>query len=134
MSEMTQVLNAATRGDPAAAENLLPLVYDELRKLAANKMAKEAAGHTLQPTALVHEAWLRLIHTEDQNFQNRAHFFAAAGERPFLRSRFFTMLSCRVVVSREDFSSRFNPKPTTDYTDGTDKCTLPNPGLIRVDP
>ena len=80
MSEMTQVLNAATRGDPAAAENLLPLVYDELRKLAANKMAKEAAGHTLQPTALVHEAWLRLIHTEDQNFQNRAHFFAAAAE------------------------------------------------------
>jgi RNA polymerase sigma factor (TIGR02999 family) len=80
MSEMTQVLTAAAHGDSAAAEDLLPLVYDELRKLAAHKMANEAAGHTLQPTALVHEAWLRLIHVQDQSFENRAHFFAAAAE------------------------------------------------------
>src|SRR5262245_16256709 len=77
---MPQVLNAVACGDPAAAENLLPLVYDELRKLAVHKMTNEAAGHTLQPTALVHEAWLRLIHPEDQSFHNRAHFFAAAAE------------------------------------------------------
>ena len=80
MSEMTQVLAAAARGDPTAAEGLLPLVYDELRKLATHKMANEPAGHTLPPTALVHEAWLRLIHVEDQSFENRAHFFAAAAE------------------------------------------------------
>ena len=68
-------------GDPRAAEELLPLIYDELRKLAAHKMAREAAGQTLQPTALVHEAWLRLAGGDGQaQFQNRAHFFAAAAE------------------------------------------------------
>jgi len=66
--------------DPSTAAALLPLVYDELRKLAAHKMANEAAGHTLQPTALVHEAWLRLAGSEQQTWQNRAHFFAAAAE------------------------------------------------------
>jgi RNA polymerase sigma factor (TIGR02999 family) len=68
------------QGDPKAAEELLPLVYGELRKLAAAKMAHEAAGQTLQPTALVHEAWLRLVGAEDRGFENRAHFFAAAAE------------------------------------------------------
>jgi RNA polymerase sigma factor (TIGR02999 family) len=68
------------QGDPKAAEKLLPLVYGELRKLAAAKMAHEAAGQTLQPTALVHEAWLRLVGAEDRGFENRAHFFAAAAE------------------------------------------------------
>ena len=63
-----------------AAEELLPLVYDELRRLAAAKMAHEASGHTLQPTALVHEAWLRLVRTPDQSWQNRAHFFRTAAE------------------------------------------------------
>ncbi len=68
------------QGDPTAAGQLLPLVYDELRKLAASKMAREAPGQTLQPTALVHEAWLRLGGDADQHFENRAHFFAAAAE------------------------------------------------------
>ena len=80
MSEATQLLSAIESGDAKAAEQLLPLVYDELRKLAASKMAHEAAGHTLQPTALVHEAWLRLVGHDTPTFENRAHFFAAAAE------------------------------------------------------
>src|SRR3989475_8146087 len=80
MSDVTRILAAVEQGDPKAADELLPLVYEELRKLAAHKMANEAAGQTLQPTALVHEAWLRLVGKEDQKFENRAHFFAAAAE------------------------------------------------------
>ena len=79
MSEFTQILERVERGDSPAAE-LLPLVYDELRRLAAQKMTREAAGHTLQPTALVHEAWLRLGGNDAPAFQNRAHFFGAAAE------------------------------------------------------
>ena len=80
MSDVTRILNAA-QSDPAAADQLLPLVYNELKQLAVHRMANEAAGHTLQPTALVHEAWLRLT-ANDGNaaFANRAHFFAAAAE------------------------------------------------------
>jgi RNA polymerase sigma factor (TIGR02999 family) len=81
MSELTVILNRVEQGDPQAAAELLPLVYQELRKLAAARMANEAAGHTLQPTALVHEAWLRLAGSDaDVQFANRAHFFAAAAE------------------------------------------------------
>jgi len=81
LSQITQILNAAERGDPQAAEELLPLVYEELRKLAAARMANESAGHTLQPTALVHEAWVRLAGNDAKaQFANRAHFFAAAAE------------------------------------------------------
>lgn len=81
VSDVTRILQAAQQGDPKASEELLPLVYEELRRLAAHRMANEAAGHTLQPTALVHEAWLRLAGTQDgAQFQNRAHFFAAAAE------------------------------------------------------
>lgn len=81
MTDATRLLQAAQQGDPKAAEELLPLVYEELRRLAAHKMANEAAGQTLQPTALVHEAWLRLVGSDTPSqFQNRAHFFAAAAE------------------------------------------------------
>ena len=80
MSEATYLLNAIESGDARAADQLLPLVYNELRRLAANRMAHERAGHTLQPTALVHEAWLRLVGNETPQFQNRAHFFGAAAE------------------------------------------------------
>ena len=73
-------MNAIQQGDPKAAGELLPMVYDELRKLAACKMANEAPGQTLQPTALVHEAWLRLAGDEDQAWDSRAHFFGAAAE------------------------------------------------------
>src|SRR2546422_4455690 len=80
MSELTRILEAAQSGDPTAADQLLPLVYEELRRLAAHKMANEAAGHMLQPTALVHEAWLRLTGNADVKWNGRAHFFGAAAE------------------------------------------------------
>jgi RNA polymerase sigma factor (TIGR02999 family) len=80
MSEVTLILQAIGRGENRAPEELLPLVYDELRRLAAARMAQEAAGHTLQPTALVHEAWLRLVGDGDRTWKNRAYFFAAAAE------------------------------------------------------
>jgi RNA polymerase sigma factor (TIGR02999 family) len=81
MSAVTLLLSRVEQGDPNAASELLPLVYDELRKLAAARMTNEAAGHTLQPTALVHEAWLRLTRGgPNAPFANRAHFFAAAAE------------------------------------------------------
>jgi len=80
VSDVTRILEAAQQGDPTAADELLPLVYEELRRLAAHKMANEAAGQTLQPTALVHEAWLRLVGNQNQKWDGRAHFFAAAAE------------------------------------------------------
>jgi RNA polymerase sigma factor (TIGR02999 family) len=80
MSEVTRILTAIEKGEAAATSELLPLVYDELRRIAAHKMSAESAGHTLQPTALVHEAWMRLVGSEDRQWQNRAHFFGAAAE------------------------------------------------------
>jgi RNA polymerase sigma factor (TIGR02999 family) len=81
MSEVTRILSAIEQGDPHAAEQLLPLVYDELRQLAAQKLAQEKPGQTLQPTALVHEAYLRLVDVEKaQPWNSRGHFFAAAAE------------------------------------------------------
>src|SRR5205809_1940741 len=86
MSEVTRILSAIEQGDPHAAEQLLPLVYDELRKLARQKLAGENPGHTLQATALVHEAYLRLVASgdasapRDQHWNSRGHFFAAAAE------------------------------------------------------
>jgi RNA polymerase sigma factor (TIGR02999 family) len=80
MSDVTQVLQSIEKGDSAAADQLLPLVYEELRKLAACKMANELPGQTLQPTALVHEAWLRLGASEGPLWRGRAHFFGAAAE------------------------------------------------------
>jgi RNA polymerase sigma factor (TIGR02999 family) len=79
-NEITQVLQAIQRGDGGASGELLPLVYAELRRLAAARMAQEAAGQTLQPTALVHEAWLQLVGAGDRSWQNRAHFFGAAAD------------------------------------------------------
>jgi RNA polymerase sigma factor (TIGR02999 family) len=80
MSDFTRMLNTLERDDAKAAAELLPLVYDELRRLAAHKMAAESAGQTLQPTALVHEAWIRLTAGEEVKWDGRAHFFAAAAE------------------------------------------------------
>ena len=81
MSDVTRILSAIEQGDPHAAEQLLPLVYDELRKLAAQKLAQEKPGQTLQATALVHEAYLRLVDVEQaQNWNSRGHFFAACAE------------------------------------------------------
>ena len=81
MSEVTRILSAIEAGDPQAAEQLLPLVYDELRKLAAQRLAQEKAGQTLQATALVHEAYLRLVDVKEaQQWNSRGHFFAACAE------------------------------------------------------
>ena len=80
MNDITLILQAVGRGENQASEELLPLVYGELRRLAAGRMAKESAGHTLQPTALVHEAWIRLVEDGSRTWENRAHFFGAAAE------------------------------------------------------
>jgi len=80
VSEVTQILDAIGQGNSQAADQLLPLVYAELRRLAAHKMASESPGQTLQPTALVHEAWLKLVGQQSRKWQDRNHFFAAAAE------------------------------------------------------
>jgi len=80
MADFTRILNAIEQGDPRATEELLPLVYEELRLLAAQKLSHELPGQTLQATALVHEAYLRLVGTDDQSWDSRRHFFKAAAE------------------------------------------------------
>ena len=80
MAAVTEILTAIERGEARAAEELLPLVYDELRRLAAQQLAREKPGQTLQATALVHEAWLRMVGAGDRTWENRAHFFGAAAE------------------------------------------------------
>jgi len=80
VSEVTQILDAIGQGNSQAADQLLPVVYAELRRLAAHKMASESPGQTLQPTALVHEAWLKLVGQQNRKWQDRNHFFAAAAE------------------------------------------------------
>lgn len=80
MSDVTQILDRVHQGDSKAAEELLPLVYDELRRLAAHRLAGERNEHTLQPTALVHEAWLRISGPDERTWHGRQHFFAAAAE------------------------------------------------------
>lgn len=80
MNDVTRILNSIQQGEAKAAEELLPLVYHELRKLAAARMVQESPGQTLQPTALVHEAWIRLVGGTNPQFDGRAHFFAAAAE------------------------------------------------------
>jgi len=80
MSDVTRILDAIEQGDAKAADELLPLVYEELRRLASRKMSQEQPGQTLQATALVHEAYIRLIGAEDQKWSGRTHFFAAAAE------------------------------------------------------
>ncbi|MHC4678293.1 MAG: ECF-type sigma factor, partial [Planctomycetota bacterium] len=80
MTDVTRILNAIEQGDARAADELLPLVYEELRRLAAHKMSQEPPGQTLQATALVHEAYIRLVGSEAQNWKSRTHFFSAAAE------------------------------------------------------
>ena len=80
MGDVTRILSAIDQGDPAVAEQLLPLVYDELRRLAKQKLSQEKPGQTLQATALVHEAYLRLVGSDDQPWDSRGHFFCAAAE------------------------------------------------------
>jgi RNA polymerase sigma factor (TIGR02999 family) len=118
VSDVTHILEAVARGDSAAAEELLPLVYEELRRLAAAKMAQQPPGQTLQATALVHEAWLRLSAGQMPQWENRRHFFAAAAQamRHVLIERTRRKLSARHggEFERVDLDAAEIPVPTDD--------------------
>jgi RNA polymerase sigma factor (TIGR02999 family) len=111
MRDVTQILSAIEQGDPHAAEQLLPLVYDELRKLAAQKLAQEKPGQTLQATALVHEAYLRLVDVDRaQQWNSRGHFFAAASEA--MRRILVEQARRRAAVKRGGGARRETPEPS----------------------
>jgi RNA polymerase sigma factor (TIGR02999 family) len=128
MTDVTQLLDAAAAGDPKAAEELLPLVYDELRKLAAARLAEEKPGQTLQPTALVHEAYLRLVGGEQSHEWNgRGHFFAAAAEA--MR---------RVLINRARAKHRLKRggdgrRDRIDLDALADPATAPDAALLDLD-
>ena len=125
MSDITLMLEAIAAGDRHASEQLLPLVYGELRRLAAARMAQEAAGHTLQPTALVHEAWLRLVGGQKQSWQNRAHFFGAAAEA--MR---------RILIERARRKSRLkrgSGEALLDIADFDVAAAMPDDKILLVD-
>lgn len=124
MSDVTRILEAAQQGDPTAADQLLPLVYEELRRLAAHKMANEAPGHTLQPTALVHDAWLRLVGNENQKWDGRAHFFAAAAEA--MRRILIERARRRKVLEKGGFVQR------EEVTESKLVIAVPNEELLAV--
>ncbi|HKI68942.1 MAG TPA: sigma-70 family RNA polymerase sigma factor [Verrucomicrobiae bacterium] len=132
MNDITLMLRAVERGEPGASDHLLPLVYEELRRLAAVRMAKEAAGQTLQPTALVHEAWLRLMEAGEQTWQNRGHFFAAAAEA----MRRILIESAR-RKSRQKRGSRIAPLNIDDLevadTSPDEKVLLINDALEKLE-
>jgi RNA polymerase sigma factor (TIGR02999 family) len=125
INDVTQILEAVQKGDPKAADELLPLVYEELRKLAAAKMSHEAAGHTLQPTALVHEAWLRLVGNQNQEWAGRAHFFAAAAEA--MRRILIDKARRRRAVRHGGEQQR------VDIEDLDVACPIPDDQLLAVD-
>ena len=126
MSEASQILHALAQGDPDAASQLLPLVYDELRKLAAQKLAWETPGQTLQPTALVHEAYLRLVgEDEEQHWDSRGHFFAAAAE---------AMRRILVEKARQKASlKRGGDRDRMDVVDGLLAVPEPREDLVALD-
>jgi RNA polymerase sigma factor (TIGR02999 family) len=125
MSDITLMLEAISAGDSHAAEKMLPVVYDELRRLAGARMAQEAAGNTLQPTALVHEAWLRLAGGQQQSWANRAHFFGAAAEA--MR---------RILIERARRKSRLkrgSGQALLDIADLDVSAALPDEKVLLVD-
>ena len=133
MSEVTQILAAIEAGDPLAAEQLLPLVYDELRKLAAQKIAQEKPGQTLQATALVHEAYLRLV--GNQNFANRRHFFAAAAQamrRILIDSARRKQLAPRVDIDGLQLTAQVNDERLLDLHDALDRLAIEEPTAARM--
>lgn len=114
MSDVTRILTAIEEGDPRASDQLLPLVYEELRRLAAQKMAQEKPGQTLQATALVHEAWLRLVgNDQKQSWNSRNHFFAAAAEA--MRRILVESARRRVALKRGGVGVRIELDPTCDF-------------------
>jgi len=124
MADVTRILNAIEQGDPRATEELLPLIYDELRLLAAQKLAKEPPGQTLQATALVHEAYIRLIGAETQNWDRRGHFFAAAAE---------AMRRILVENARRKRSSKHGGDRQRIALDAIDAIEEPSGNLIALD-
>jgi RNA polymerase sigma factor (TIGR02999 family) len=126
MSDVSRILSAIDQGDPLAAERLLPLVYDELRVLAAQKLAREKPGQTLQATALVHEAYLRLVGTQDPGWNSRGHFLAAAAEA--MR---------RVLINRARDRARLKrgggDQRRVDLDDLSDPFDAPDNDLIDLD-
>jgi RNA polymerase sigma factor (TIGR02999 family) len=132
MSDITLLLDAIARGESGAAEDFLPLVYDELRRLAAARMMGNAAGQTLQPTALVHEAWLRLVNENGRTWQNRAHFFRAAAQamRSILVDRARHKLTLKCGGGLEKVSLE-NVDPTASTTD--DRVLMVDASLERLE-
>ena len=122
--DVTQILNAAAQGDRGAADRILPLVYDELRKLAAQRMAGEAPGHTLQPTALVHDAYLRLVDVDaPQHWSSRGHFFAAAAE---------AMRRILVENARRKLNAKAGGGRRREDLDGVDVPARTGPGELDL--
>jgi RNA polymerase sigma factor (TIGR02999 family) len=126
MSKVTQILHAVALGDPRASSQLLPLVYDELRKLAGQKLGRETPGQTLQPTALVHEAYLRLVGDEqEQTWDGRGHFFSAAAE---------AMRRILVESARRKASlKRGGDRARVDVADNLLACPEPREDLVALD-
>jgi len=131
-ANVTQILNAIEQGDPQAAEQLLPLVYDELRKLAAQKLAHEKPGQTLGATALVHEAYLRLV--GDQQFANRGHFFAAAAQA--MRRIMIESARRKQLVPRVDFEgiepSLADDRRLLELNDALERLAIEEPMAAKV--
>jgi RNA polymerase sigma factor (TIGR02999 family) len=141
MGDATVLLTAVEQGDRDAAAQLLTIVYEELRRLAASKMAQEAPGQTLQPTALVHEAWLRLVGANHPKFQNRAHFFSAAAEamRRILIDRARRKLTQRhggryerVEFDEQDFAAPDADEQLLAVHQTLDKLALEHPAQAEV--
>jgi RNA polymerase sigma factor (TIGR02999 family) len=140
MSDATLILMEMEQGRPEAAEKLLELVYEELRRLAASRMANELPGHTLQPTALVHEAWLRLLGA-NARFENRAHFFAAAAEamrrilieraRHKLRQRYGGGFQ-RIELDAQDFAAPDSDQQILAINEALDKFAQAHPIKAEV--
>ena len=141
MSEVTRILNKLDRQDPKAADQILPLVYEELRQLASYRMANEKPGQTLQATALVHEAYLRLVGDENQQWDHRGHFFAAAGEamRRILVDKARKKLTAkrggdfkRIDIADIDLSSPDPDEKMLIVTDALDDLALEDPVKAEV--
>ena len=133
MKEVTAILSALQQGDPGAAQQLLPLVYEELRKLAAQKLAKEKPGQTLDATALVHEAYLRLV--GDQQFENRGHFFAAAAKamrRILIESARRKQLAPRVNFEGLQLAAGGGDERLLELHDALDRLAVEEPVAARL--
>ena len=133
MSDVTRILSQIESGDPSAAEQLLPLVYEELRKLAAAKLAHEKPGQTLAATALVHEAYLRLV--GDQRFDNRWHFFAAAAQamrRILIDSARRKKLAPRVEFEGLELAARGDDERLLELHDALDRLAIEEPVAAKI--